>query len=117
MPVEVRSPINRASRRSELSTGARSMPGAGDRRRDNAEPEPSLLHHGASKEPEPSLPVNHQAQEPGKPEPLRGDEEPRERDEPVRGDAVSVQESMMNFYLRNSVGAATIKIGRPGEDY
>src|SRR5262245_37552946 len=113
MPTEVRSPISRLGSRAgsftgELSPGARSDPSRGDRRRDSGG------------EPEPSLPINHQAQEPDKPKALRRDQdEPRERerDEPARGDAVPVQQSMLDYYLHRSLGAASIKIGRPGEDY
>jgi hypothetical protein len=133
MPTEVISPITRKGSKVSgnvpcSSPGARSMPRA-DRRRDNAEPEPpfhgrsgghvrsseepgpSLPPHGRGHEPEPSL---QHAQEPDQPETLRRDEEPT-RDEPARGDAMSAQQSMLDYYLQRSLGAAHIKIG--GEDY
>jgi hypothetical protein len=100
-----------------MSPGARSAPSSrGDRWRDNA-PEPSLPQQGRSEMPSPSMAASHQSQEPEKPAPLRHDQEPRERDEPARGDAVTVWQSMMDYYLQRTLGAARVRIGRPGEDY
>jgi len=105
----VESPITRrgskvSGNEPSSSPGAFSNPSRGDRRRDSAEPEPS----------EPQRRVERHAQEPNEPAPLRHDQEPRERDECdelARGDSVTVQQSMMDFYLSRSLGAAHIKIG------
>jgi hypothetical protein len=88
---EVCSPISR--RGSKLSgnipgssPGARSNPSRGDQT------------SGAGHQPEPSTPASGNS---GK--------------EPARGDSVSPGQSMMDYYLQRSLGAAQIKFVKPGD--
>jgi hypothetical protein len=129
MPTEVVSPITRKGSKVSgnepcSSPGARSMP-----RRDSVPDQPfhgrsgghvrsqsEEPQHGRGHEPEPPLQrVERHAQEPDQPEPSRDQEPPHGEEPRERADAVAFQQSMLDYYLQRSLGAARIKIG--GEDY
>jgi hypothetical protein len=100
---EVNSPVNTRNTASKLSgnirgfsPGAKSDPGRGDQ--------------APSHEPEPPL-HERTVQEAAEPAELKTTEPA----EPARGDSVSLGQSMLDYYLQRSLGAAQIKITKPGD--
>jgi hypothetical protein len=100
---EVNSPFNSRNTASRLSgnipgfnPGAKSAPGRGDQAPSHkSEPPPHERTVQQSAEPA----------EPGTTGPAAA----------ARGDSVSLGQSMLDYYLRRSLGAAQIKITRPGD--
>jgi hypothetical protein len=104
MPKEVNSPVNSRNTASKLrgnlsgfSPGAKSNPSRGDQAAASREPEPPTherVVQGADQ------PAELKTTEPA---------------EPARGDSVPSGQSMMDYYLQRSLGAAQIKITKPGD--